>query len=228
MIFLGITTTNDESNNARLAKSYITAARQANALPLLLPTLAPEDAGRVLRVADALVLTGGGDVAAPIAGYGHESLLSGVDAARDEWEIALVRAFAAEKKPMLGICRGMQVMNLALGGALCPHIPLSGIDEEHSLAPDVRHALRWTSPMPFLSHVHSVNSAHHQAVSIPADGFNVYALSGGGVIECVAHESFPWIGVQWHPERLNHGTLVFSALCAAAERKSLAFYRYTV
>ncbi|GHV34231.1 gamma-glutamyl-gamma-aminobutyrate hydrolase [Clostridia bacterium] len=141
------------------------------------------------KIADFLLLTGGGD--AHPGFYGQP--LGGscdIDKERDVLEFALFRAFADAGKPILGICRGMQLINVALGGTLIQHI------ENHSRVggADILH------PINGLRGFDEVNSAHHQAVGKLGAGLNIRARSGG-IVEGISHDSLPIVGVQWHPER---------------------------
>jgi len=149
---------------------------------------------------DALLLPGGSDVhprryAQPVDGSTE------IDEARDDCEFALFRLFYDTKRPILGICRGMQLLNVALGGTLHQHIEnhsqIDGEDRRHfALSDDPRLVSLYGGRFP-------VNSAHHQAVDRPGDGLRVIARAEDGVTEAVRHESLPILGLQWHPERLR-------------------------
>ena len=160
--------------------------------------------------ADALLLTGGGDLAP--ACYGQA--LSGaeaIDAARDARELALVRDFLARGLPVLGICRGEQILNVALGGTLIQDIPSqrpeaageNHRDNEHRYAPN--HPAR-VLPGTLLRSLMGcdellTNSVHHQAVDTPAPGMRVCALSPAGIVEGIeATDGRFLLGLQWHPE----------------------------
>ena len=149
---------------------------------------------------DALLLPGGGDIHPRFYGQalrGAEDL----DEARDEYELALLRRFLAAGKPVLGICRGAQLINVALGGTLRQHIDghsqINGSDRRHSVTTD-DSLLRALYGERF-----SVNSAHHQAAERPGDGLRVIARSPDGVVEALRHDTLPLLAVQWHPERLG-------------------------
>jgi putative glutamine amidotransferase len=165
---------------------------------------------------DGLLLAGGPDIAP--GRYGDRAIHEktyGVDPARDELELTLFHEFASAGKPVFGICRGIQVMNVALGGGLIQHVPdtLAGEPVEshrgevrysarHSLAPDPRTVLGSA-----LAGISEVNSSHHQAVD-PARigcGFRISAHSGRGIIEAAELEGSLGLvcAVQWHPERLS-------------------------
>ncbi len=149
--------------------------------------------------ADALLLTGGGDLAP--ACYGQA--LSGaeaIDAARDARELALVRDFLARGLPVLGICRGLQVVNVFFGGTLRQHIEghsqIDGRDRLHAVCAE-KGLLRALYGPRF-----TVNSAHHQSADRLGEGLCVLARADDGTVEALAHETLPVFAVQWHPERL--------------------------
>ena len=158
----------------------------------------------------ALLLAGGGDV--DPARYGaalRHPRTGGVQAVRDAFELQLIAEFRALGKPVFGICRGAQILNVALGGGLLQHVPdhLDPEAERHHERDsyDVRHALRG-EPATLLGRAlagtRETNSAHHQAVD-PArlgQGLRIAAWSGAGLVEAI--EGPRCFAVQWHPERL--------------------------
>lgn len=147
---------------------------------------------------DALMLTGGGDISASFLRQpiGQPSLIVDTDGERDEWEFKAVGEMLYSGKPVLAICRGLQVLNVALGGTLHIDIPGHDNDEQANV-----QALRHSS-----SAIHrfaAVNSSHHQALERLADGVEVEAWSASdGIVEQARLRSHPYaIGVQYHPER---------------------------
>ena len=151
------------------------------------------------ETADALLLTGGGDIhprfyAQPIA---HAT---DIDEARDLRELALTRAFAARGAPIFGICRGLQVINVALGGTLHQHISehgqVNGTDLLHETYTDDA-LLRSLYGTRF-----TVNSAHHQSVDHLGTGLHAIQWADDGTVEALRHKTLPIFAVQWHPERL--------------------------
>lgn len=161
----------------------------------------------------ALLLPGGGDVHPARYGALPHPAVDGVNEARDELETELLRAFMEVRRPVLGICRGIQLFNVALGGGLIQHIPdvLSPEEERHARedSTDSVHPLSVVSDSRLgraLASVTLSNSAHHQAVD-PARlgrGLRVTAWSAGGIVEAVESldPHLALSAVQWHPERM--------------------------
>ena len=149
--------------------------------------------------ADLLLLPGGGDVHPRFYGRALGGAVD-IDEARDERELALVDEFLREGKPIVGICRGLQFLNVSFGGTLHQHIlghaQVCGRDHLHVVhaAPGLLRELYGTR--------FTVNSAHHQAVGTLGEGLQVLACAPDGTVEAIAHESLPVFAVQWHPERL--------------------------
>ena len=149
---------------------------------------------------DALLLPGGGDIHPRF--YGRSAAgAEEIDEARDEYELALLRSFAAAGKPIFGVCRGLQLINVAFGGTLLRHIDghsgVGGGDSFHDVRTD-DSVLRGLYGGRF-----TVNSAHHQAIGRLGAGLRVIARADDGTIEAVRHERLPILAVQWHPERLG-------------------------
>lgn len=158
---------------------------------------------------DGLLLCGGGDIA---PGRFHQENLGSkeIDALRDESEMALISAFVSKKKPIMGICRGNQVLNVALGGSLIqdisPELHLFHTVEEWETG-DKIHPIR-TLPgslsAKLLGPVWTVNSSHHQAVDALGQGLHATAWSESGLVEALEHESLPVFSFQFHPERISY------------------------
>ncbi|MEZ5420662.1 MAG: gamma-glutamyl-gamma-aminobutyrate hydrolase family protein, partial [Vicinamibacterales bacterium] len=200
-----------------LGVEYAAAVEAAGGVPLILPHGA--DAEAMLDALDGLLLSGGGDV--DPASYGADTV-SAKDqaAAADQWELALVRGARARDLPVLGICRGMQVLAVACGGHLEQEIAgRAGHPDLGAMTPDeildARHAVT-IAPGSTLARLYGtsrrdVNTIHHQAVA-DAGELAVSARDEGGMIEAVeGRGSACVLGVQWHPEKLPAGE-------AAAER----------
>jgi putative glutamine amidotransferase len=162
---------------------------------------------------DAIVLTGGGDVEPKF--YGREDAVRDVrevSEARDQFEFQVIRRALERNVPILGICRGVQVFNVAMGGTLVPDVERAGFPSHGRPATgERRHRVR-IAPDSLLSRIAGVtegevNSYHHQAVERPGRGLRVVAHAGDGVVEAVEWEhpsGKPWLVlVQWHPERMK-------------------------
>lgn len=148
---------------------------------------------------DGLLLAGGGDIDPSL--YGEEDRGSrSVDRARDDAEMRLCESFARGGKPILGICRGHQVLNVYFGGSLFQHIHRHSDPDGavfHSAKTEkgsVMRALFGEAPC--------VNSFHHQSVKRLGNGLRVTQSSDDGTVEALEHGELPIIGVQWHPERM--------------------------
>jgi putative glutamine amidotransferase len=168
------------------------------------------DCDAVLDTLDGLVLTGGGDMDPAL--YGRK--IDGTDAntiypERDRMELGLTRAAVARDMPIFGVCRGIQVINVALGGTLTQHVE-GHTGKNNTFAAPRPHAVN-IQPGSLLDRtlvcgpIIEANSYHHQAV-LPADlapGLVITGQTADGVIEAMEHIEHPWLlGVQWHPERL--------------------------
>ena len=153
---------------------------------------------------DGLLLPGGYDVN-PVR-YGKARIPQEiVDDDLDEIQFDVLARFLEAEKPVFGICRGHQLLNVAFGGTLVQHLPTA---EKHVSFPDKTdnvhtvHILRDSFLYPLYGAVCAVNSSHHQGIDIPGKGLRVAMRSEDGVIEAVAHDSLPVWSVQWHPERM--------------------------
>lgn len=159
---------------------------------------------------DGVLFCGGGDSDPLLYGMARRAPLHMVSGMRDQNELALCRAFFARKKPLLGICRGMQAINIALGGTLRPHIG------GHAGTP---HPVRLLENGPFSPCAPKeaiVNSFHHQCVGRLAAPLRPLAAAPDGVVEALFSRDAPVLAVQWHPERAD--TALSEAFFTAAGR----------
>lgn len=205
---IGITTYGrDERGRYTLPSEYVAAVARAGAVPVLIPPL-PDHAQAYLALVDGIVLAGGGDLdPAHYGGSSHEAIYS-VDAGRDALELALARHIVERRVPTLAICRGMQVLNVALGGTLIEHLPaVVGEQVLHRGPPreptphgvTVKAGSRLAAVAGATDFV--AMSWHHQALRKLAPGLEVVATAPDGTIEAVELADHPWlIAVQWHPE----------------------------
>ncbi len=196
-----------------LAEEYVEEVRLAGGLPLMLPPMDPALAPQAVAALDALVLTGGGDFAPAAYQSADQGVSSDVDREQDAWDIALARAAQEARLPFFGICRGMQALNIALGGTLNQDIGGRGVHPPIHDTPEeavaFRHPVRLVagSRIAELLGVRErmVNSIHHQAIGDLGEGLAAVAHAPDGVVEAVEYEG-DWsaYAVQWHPERMGH------------------------
>lgn len=209
---IGLTTSpslHDSRFVEALERAYVTSVVRAGGIPFLLPVLDPAEVATVAESLDGIFFAGGGDLDPAHYGAPESSHAAGVDAGRDAYEMALARHGVERGLPMLGICRGCQVLNVAMGGTLVPHLP-EVTDQEHCLRERFAEAVHTVDVVPG-SRLHAatrlarigVNSLHHQAVDRVGDGLVVAARADDGVIEAVEGTGTRQVlGVQWHPELL--------------------------
>jgi putative glutamine amidotransferase len=203
-----------------LPAEYATAIELAGGVPVLLPPLEPSLAADVVARLDALVVCGGADV--DPAAYGEEphDRTAGWRQDRDAWELALLDAVAERDLPVLGICRGMQLMAVHAGGALDQHTPDLVGHDGHSPGGDVFgdvevDTLEGSALRALIGDRSSVGCHHHQSVrSHP--GFEPAAYASDGTLEAMERREGPFrLAVQWHPETREDAGL-FRGLVAAA------------
>ena len=209
-----------------LPTAYSDAVRAVGAVPMLLPPGSPDpvsEAVTVVRALDGLILTGGSDVDPRRYGAEPGPATDQPRVDRDEWELALIRAAVEVGRPLLAICRGLQVLNVALGGTLIQHLPDVVGNETHRgpLGAYVDHSVRLGSDT-LLSRLYGttvdVPTHHHQAIDHLAPGLVATAWAGDGTIEAVTAHSSRWInGVQWHPE-VRGGQALFAEFVAECQR----------
>lgn len=213
-----------------LADYYVSAVIDSGMVPILFPAgQSTNEADRLLGMVDGLVLSGGGDVDPSTYGAPRDQATYGDDAAVDEFEIALVREARAQAKPLLAICRGLQLLNVALGGTLRQEVTSEGglhapVRGDPLLLNDRRHVVRF-EPGSRLAGVYeseelTVNTLHHQGVDRLADDLIIEGRTADGLIEAARCRGSWWaVGVQWHPERLDthHRKPLFAAFRSAIE-----------
>jgi putative glutamine amidotransferase len=210
-----------------LPTDYAEQVTAAGGIPVLLPPL-PGVAAAADRL-DGLLLTGGGDIDPGRYGAQPHPRTSRVSGPRDAAELELLDAATQERLPVLGVCRGMQLVNVARGGTLCQHLP---DDAGHALAPGMfgSHPVRVAAGTRLAGILGAngdgvdVPTAHHQAVDRLGDGLVASAWAEDGVVEAVEAGAGgdPFLlAVQWHPEVGTDPRLVAALVAAAAARMSL-------
>lgn len=189
-------------------------------LPPQPPT--PEVVARVLDGIDGLMLTGGKDVDAGLYGQAPHPENDAPRPDRDAWEVALVLAAIERDLPLFGICRGLQVLNVALGGTLIQHLPDVIGSNRYSygnavFADNPVITVPGSSAAQILGESLTVKSYHHQAIDRVADGLTVTARGDDGVVQAVDVDAMTFgVAVQWHPEETPDDLRLFEALVAAA------------
>ncbi len=215
---IGITTNQSKNANGQptimLMQSYVNAVMQAGGVPVLIPSLIAEDGWDALYARlDGILFSGGGDIGIEYAPGEPHPRIDDVDLARDSMELKMVQAAASDGKPFLGICRGCQVINVALGGTLYTHIPdqlLNSLD--HSYPGNMRTVLvheikieEGTRLAEIIGEpIIRVNSLHHQGLKDIPSSIRVAGHAPDGLVEAIELREHPFgLAVQWHPEWLT-------------------------
>ncbi|NEC28101.1 gamma-glutamyl-gamma-aminobutyrate hydrolase family protein [Streptomyces sp. SID8111] len=203
---------------ALLPAGYPRLVQRAGGLAVMLPPDAPERAAATVARVDGLVVAGGPDVEPVHYGAEPDPRTGPPARARDAWELALIRAALDLRIPLLGICRGMQLLNVALGGTLVQHIDghagTPGVFGSHPVTPVP--GTRYAGLVPEVS---SVPAFHHQAVARLGEGLIPSAHAADGTVEAVELPAPDWVlGVQWHPEMAEDLRVMQGLTRAAAHR----------
>ena len=215
---IGITTNQSKTPYGQptvmLMQSYINAVMQAGGVPVLIPSLIAEDGwDAVYARLDGILFSGGGDIGLEYSPGEPHPRIDDVDLARDAIELKMVRAAASDGKPFLGICRGCQVVNVALGGTLYTHIPDQLPDAlDHSYPGNMRTMLVHDVKIDEGTHmadifrepILKVNSLHHQGLKDIPSLIRVAGYASDGLVEAIELSDHPFgLAVQWHPEWLT-------------------------
>jgi len=209
---IGITvslTIHDERAVEALERAYVDAVIRAGGVPLVLPACDPAEVESVAGCLDGLLLSGGGDIDPAHYGAVTSPEVKGVEPERDAWELALVAYAVKVGLPVLGTCRGAQVLNVAMGGTLVAHLPDVTSNQHcqrdrwaeavHDVSVQQASTLRAVVGLDVIG----VNSLHHQAVDQVGTGLRAVGWADDGVVEAVEGlGTTPLLGVQWHPELL--------------------------
>ena len=234
-----------------LEQSMAHCVMRAGAVVVMIPTVERSDELARPQVAtqdyvsllDGLVLQGGADIDPTVYGEEPMAVLGPIDAIRDRFELELLRGFAAAGKPVLGVCRGMQLINVAYGGTLHQDLEFSSVTNHAHRRLDLydehTHDVRLV-PNGWMRSIYEnadrafVNSIHHQGVKRLGDGLVIEATAHDGVVEAIRHPDLAFmVGVQWHPEfhddrnadLLPTEPLLKAFLTAAHERKAANLLR---
>lgn len=198
------------SRRGCLKLNYFNGVERAGGAPLLLPNSPdPDNARSAASVVDGLLLTGGWDINPALYSQPRHATVKTIDDVRDSTELAAIEVAMRRRIPIFAICRGIQILNVALGGSLVQDIPTwsqslaepdrlghSGTQHDIAIAPGSMLGGLWGDRV-------AVNSRHHQAIDKLADGLAVTARSADGIVEAVeSTEGYPLLAVQCHPEDL--------------------------
>lgn len=218
-------------SNMTVNEKYVSALAQAGAAPVMIPLgLSKNVLDDILSRLDGILFTGGGDVDPGCYGSQPHPMVGDVDPDRDRVEILLLQAIKATRKPFLGICRGIQLINVALGGTLYEDIADQRPNSiRHPCYPDLpRDHLAHTVQLEANSRLFQiigqstvqVNSLHHQGLRRLADGLRATAHAPDDLVEGIELLEYPFgVAVQWHPEELQaHASMraLFRAFVEAA------------
>ena len=211
-----------------LPAQYASAIQRAGGVALLLPPAPAEQAPAALAGAHGLLIAGGPDVDPARYGADRHPRTGGARAERDEWELALTRAALEIDLPLLAVCRGMQVLNVALGGTLVQHLPDVIGTEVHSpvVGEHGRHDV-WLEPGSRLAGIVGeqalVATHHHQGVDRLGDGLVACGWAEDKIVEAVELPARSWtFGVHWHPEAFDGDALFAGFVAACADRAGAA------
>lgn len=238
-IATGTSRTTEGNFQAQISYSYLYSVLAAGGAPFLLPPLDdPEALDACLEAAEGLVLSGGPDLDPSLFGQSPHPMLEPAKGPRASFDVRLCRRAFEFHIPILGICRGCQVVNVAFGGSLHQDIltafPESPLVHRRRIPPYyVPHPVR-VEPGSLLrsvvgADVIETNSAHHQAVDEPGEGLRPVAWTDDGIIEGIewVGDSRFLLGIQWHPEKMAEESdgphrALFHALVEAAQRRTQA------
>lgn len=244
---IGITSWHHDEGGERweyIPKDYSTAIAHAGGIPLILPTIPPfpsrgEGQGMgyqemlldaLLDSVDGLLFTGGEDLHPSFYGEPLQERCGEIDQDRDVFEVELARAAMARELPLLGICRGIQLLNVAMGGSLYQDLSYRpGTADFHDAPCEKRSELVHKVKLVPESHLArilgsvelDVTSTHHQVLKELAPGLKAVAFAEDGIVEGIEAEGYPFLlAVQWHPERMlwhyPEQLALFKALVKAA------------
>ena len=234
MHVIGITG-NYEDLTCKLGRGYYQSVVEAGGVPVIIPPVADKHVIlNTLDRIDGLILSGGGDYNPLWAGEEPSPLLHGINQERDNAELLIAQLAYNRQIPMLGICRGIQTLAMALGGKVKQDIsdiatvkhsqdadrsePTHSVTVEKDSILNSAYESSLTPPSSLLPPRILVNSFHHQAVSDPGPKFRVIATAPDGVIEAMESSEYkPILGVQWHPECMESGLPLFQWLVKEAQ-----------
>ena len=211
-LFVGISESfpsGEKSSKVTVNANYADAVSRSGHVPVVIPRFGTDEQfDALVSKLDVLIMTGGEDIAPERYNAQRSPNLGKVNAPRDEFDFRLLAAARRRNLPVIGICRGCQLLNVAFGGTLWQDLPseFTVKDVQHR---NTHHRIS-VEPRSRLAKVVGkkdvlVNSSHHQAVRKLAPGFRIVAKSADGVVEAIECDTYPAIGVQFHPEKMLCG-----------------------
>ncbi|MCA1223801.1 gamma-glutamyl-gamma-aminobutyrate hydrolase family protein [Streptomyces sp. 8L] len=202
---------------ALLPLGYPSLVQRAGGLAAMLPPGDPATASAVVARLDGVVIAGGPDIEPWRYGAEPHPRTGPPARQRDAWELALIAAALAADKPLLGICRGMQLLNVALGGTLVQHMEGHVGEGAGQFGAHPVTALPGTRYAGLVPGRFGVPSQHHQSVDRIGEGLTVSAVAADGTVEAVELAGHRWVvGVQWHPEMADDTRVMADFVRAAA------------
>ncbi|WP_099353800.1 gamma-glutamyl-gamma-aminobutyrate hydrolase family protein [Fredinandcohnia onubensis] len=209
---IGVTSHVELDYKHTLSNDYIQAVIEAGGIPVILPIGIDEDVSQIVSKIDGLLLTGGGDIDPTLFGEEPHPKLGTISPGRDDFEPAIIQEMLTANKPILAICRGIQILNIALGGDMYQDI----YDQhetgllQHSQKATRYHLAHFVKAKEgsLLESIagtseFKVNTYHHQAVRHVPYPLEVSGVASDGIIEAIESKGHPFVlGVQWHPEGL--------------------------
>ncbi len=201
MIFI---TANNDGKNFCINKNYCTAISDFGQTPVLISNFNLQAIDKIISVADGILFTGGGDIHAKFFNQRLHPKASDINIARDEFELKLCMKAIQKNLPVLGICRGIQIINIALGGNIFQHINGHMQNIPRDLAAHNVYLKSDTKLFKLIGQKKmQVNSLHHQAVNILGKDLKISGFAEDGIIEAIEMPSKKFVmGLQWHPESL--------------------------
>ena len=230
---IGILAEVSEDKDTRVLYPYVNSIESAGGVPVILPYIRDADTLEgFLRICDGFLFTGGVDVDPSRYGEAMHPMCGELQLYRDELEFKVFQKLIGIGKPILAICRGAQLVNVALGGTLYQDIPSEKPSEvlhkQEDFGSTPAHSVKLIADTPLLALVKQesiqVNSLHHQAIKKLGDGLEVMAMADDGIVEAIYLPHYQYRrAYQWHPERMfdndEHSRLIFTDFINACKPK---------
>lgn len=205
-------------------KNFVTAIQKVGGLPQILPIGDPDDAQQYLAGCDKLLLAGGQDIDPRLYGEEPSPKLGEIAPARDAFELALIQQALKKQMPILAVCRGMQLVNVAFGGSLYQDLSQYPQSLKHNQLPTPFHiptheiTITQDSRLAKIlaTKTYQVNSFHHQGIKKLAPDLRIVATATDGMVEALESDHYPLLAIQWHPE------VTFATI--ASEEKIFAYF----